>query len=177
MGWRRSGVLRRLDPQLSGAGSDGPATPARSGRQQLSGWRPGANWRMASTGTLIGGLACHADEALVLLSDADAEERRLLGSSTSSRTGRCHADSSIARVPAGVVLMELSNRPAPWRWMQSQTVYWMNLRRVFPGTCHIILSPINPGNTVDPGRIVREIPYEHPLFSLGRCGLRRRFRG
>jgi predicted NAD/FAD-binding protein len=50
--------------------------------------------------------------------------------------------------------------------MTSQTIYWMNsLQGVSDRNPYFV--SINAGDTVDRRMVLREIPYEHPLFSLG----------
>ncbi|MBL9176394.1 MAG: FAD-dependent oxidoreductase [Verrucomicrobiales bacterium] len=158
--------VRRLDPHLGGRIQ--LAKPARSVRR-LSGGGARVVFKDDETrdfDRVV--LACHADEALALLADADPEERRLLGEFRyEPNRAVVHTDSSV--MPRRKLAWSSWNyriAPAPGGGTQSQTVYWMNLLQGVPGDVPYFVS-INPGDTVDPRRIVREIPYEHPLFSLG----------
>lgn len=158
--------VRRLDPHLGGRIR--LAKPARA-VQRLSGGGARVileDGEIREFDRVV--LACHADEALALLSDADPEERRLLGEFRyQPNRAVVHSDPSV--MPRRKLAWSAWNyRIAPARsgGTQSQTVYWMNLLQGVPGDVPYFVS-INPGDTVDPRRIIREFPYEHPLFSLG----------
>jgi uncharacterized protein len=108
------------------------------------------------------------DQALRLLADADAQERRLLGEFRyQPNLATVHTDTS--QMPrrrlawsAWNYRIEAANG-APAR---PQTIYWMNkLQGVSERTDYFV--SINGEGSVDPAKVIRRIAYEHPLFSLG----------
>lgn len=113
-------------------------------------------------------LAAHADQSLRLLSDADTEERRLLGEFRyQPNRAVIHTD------PVEMPRTRLAW--AAWNYriqvdsqgrVQPSTVYWMNRLQGVSDRVDYFVS-INGGNGVDPARVIRTIDYEHPLFSLG----------
>jgi predicted NAD/FAD-binding protein len=113
-------------------------------------------------------LAAHADESLRLLSDADDEERRLLGEFRyQPNLAVVHTDASVmphARLAWSSWNYRMARRPDGE--VRPQTVYWMNrLQSLATHTDYFV--SINGEHEIDPTRIHRRIPYEHPLFSLG----------
>lgn len=113
-------------------------------------------------------LACHADQALALLEDANGLERSVLGEfryqpnsailhedeSVMPRTKRCWSAWNYR------VARQADGRPAP------STVYWLNRLQAPPTQRNYFIS-INGAESLRPDRILRSIAYEHPLFSLG----------
>jgi len=113
-------------------------------------------------------LACHGDQVLRLLADPTAMESRLLrefayqpntatlhtDASVMPRTRRCWASWNyrIAQAPDG------STRP--------ETHYWMNRLQGVSEREQYFVS-LNCRGRVDPRKVLREIDYEHPLFTLG----------
>ncbi len=113
-------------------------------------------------------LACHADQALSMLADADGQERALLGEfKYQPNTALLHTDETVmpgtrrcwsswnyrvARHPDG--------RPAP------STVYWIN-RLQQPQTQRNYFVSINGEDTLRPQKVLHRIEYRHPLFNLG----------
>lgn len=112
-------------------------------------------------------LACHGDQALRLLADPTSEETRLLSPfrcqpntatlhtdpSVMPRTRRCWASWNyrIDRAPGGAVLPE--------------THYWMNrLQQVSERENYFV--SLNCHERIAPGKVLRTIEYEHPLFDL-----------
>jgi predicted NAD/FAD-binding protein len=112
-------------------------------------------------------IATHADQALQLLADPTADERRILGpfryqhnvatlhtdASVMPRTGRAWAswNYEVARGADG------QTSPA--------THYWMNrLQGVSPRENYFV--SINRPEHIAPGCVIRRINYEHPLFDL-----------
>ena len=59
---------------------------------------------------------------------------------------------------------------------QTQTVYWMNELQGVSERVNCFVS-INGEHTIRPERILRQIPYEHPLFSLGAIRAQRELPG
>ena len=113
-------------------------------------------------------LACHADESLRLLTDADESERALLGEfKYQPNTALLHTDAS--------VMPENRRCWSSWNYrieqdrtgkISSSTIYWMNrLQGVSEGQNYFV--SINGAGRVRPETVLKHIQYEHPLFNLG----------
>jgi predicted NAD/FAD-binding protein len=110
-------------------------------------------------------LACHADQALRMLSDADGEEQALLGhfryqpntallhtdAQVMPRTGRCWSSWNYR------VNHDAGGRVAP------STVYWINRLQGIDTSRNYFVS-INGEDTLQPECVLQRIDYEHPLF-------------
>jgi len=113
-------------------------------------------------------LACHADDALKILSDADAEERSLLGEfKYQTNDAFLHTDPS--------VMPKTKRCWASWNYRIAQnadgkispsTIYWMNSLQGVSQKQNYFVS-VNGEEAIDPKTILKRISYEHPLFSLG----------
>jgi predicted NAD/FAD-binding protein len=113
-------------------------------------------------------LACHADQALSLLADPRPEESRLLGEfKYQPNTATLHTDSSVMprRRLAWASWNYEINRGRSGE-SSSATHYWMNSLQGVSETQDYFVS-INRPWAVDPGRVIRTIEYDHPLFNLG----------
>lgn len=111
-------------------------------------------------------LACHADQALRLLSEPESEERRLLQEFRYQRNrATVHTDTSLMprarRAWASWNYRVTRNEPG-----HTSTVYWMNSLQGVSRTTQYFVS-INGEEDMRPDTILRRIDYEHPLFSLG----------
>ncbi|MBM3877484.1 MAG: NADP transhydrogenase subunit alpha [Verrucomicrobia bacterium] len=113
-------------------------------------------------------LACHADQSLRLLADADVPERALLGEFQYQKNlATLHTDGSVMprarlawaswnyRIEHGA-----AGRVAP------STIYWMNSLQSVSEHENYFVS-INAPGLIAPERVLRRIEYEHPLFNLG----------
>jgi len=113
-------------------------------------------------------LACHADQALQMLSDADDHEHAVLGqfkyqpnaallhtdARMMPRTARCWSSWNYR------VDYDADGRVAP------STVYWINRLQGIDTPRNYFVS-INGEQQLQPDSIVQRIHYEHPLFSDG----------
>ncbi|MDE2370708.1 MAG: FAD-dependent oxidoreductase [Burkholderiales bacterium] len=108
-------------------------------------------------------IATHADQALRLLPQASADERRLLGAFGYTRNRAVlHGDAAL-----------MPQRRAVWSsWNYSAdrdaasapcVTYWMNRLQGLAGPRPIFLT-LNPRREPAPGQILHEQVYEHPLF-------------
>ena len=111
-------------------------------------------------------MAAHADTTLRLLTDADAEERRLLGAfAYNQNTAVVHTDMS--------PLPRTAKARSSWNYrtwtkdggLATSTHYWMNSLQGLTDKGDFVVT-INHADQVDPAKILRLIPTEHPLFSL-----------
>jgi len=113
-------------------------------------------------------LACHADQALRLLSDADQHERDVLGQfAYQPNTALLHTDAKVMPRTARCwsswnyrVSFDTQGRATP------STVYWINRLQGIDTPRNYFVS-INGEQQLQPDSIVQRIHYEHPLFSDG----------
>ncbi|MFO1270880.1 MAG: FAD-dependent oxidoreductase [Rubrivivax sp.] len=121
-------------------------------------------------------LACHSDQSLRLLADADPDERALLGAVRyQPNRALLHTDTTLlprrrrawaawnyeraasaAQEETGVCLHYLINRLQPLPWQQPVVV------------------SLNPARAPEPSRVLAEIDYAHPVFDLGAIEAQRR---
>jgi len=116
-------------------------------------------------------LACHADEALGMLADADERERRVLG--------EFHYQPNLALLHTDEAVMPATRRCwSSWNYrvggdgegaagrLEPSTVYWINSLQRLPTRQNYFVS-INGEQSLNPAKILQRIAYDHPLFSLG----------
>jgi len=114
-------------------------------------------------------LACHADQALQLLADPVPDENRLLAEfKYQPNLATLHTDTRVmprAKLAWSSWNYEVSGSRSGNR-VSAATHYWMNsLQGVSDRENYFVT--INPAAAIDPGKVLKTIPYEHPLFSLG----------
>jgi len=111
-------------------------------------------------------LATHTDQALALLAQPTAQERAVLGVIRYQRNRAVlHTDTSV-----------LPRRRAAWAaWNYERAAmpeqerarvclhYWLNMLQPLPFAQPLIES-LNPVRSIDPGRVLAEFDYEHPVF-------------
>jgi predicted NAD/FAD-binding protein len=113
-------------------------------------------------------LACHADQALALLSDPRPDESLMLSEfKYQANVATLHTDAS--------VMPRTRLAWASWNYeinrgergvSSTATHYWMNsLQGVSEAQDYFV--SINRPEAIDPSKVIRTIDYEHPLFSLG----------
>jgi predicted NAD/FAD-binding protein len=109
-------------------------------------------------------LACHSDQALSLLSDADDRERDVLG--------------AITYQPNDVVLhtderLLPRNRKAWAAWnahigadaaLPCTVSYCMNLLQGLPVSTPVVVT-LNRSDAIDPHRVLKRVRYHHPVFT------------
>jgi predicted NAD/FAD-binding protein len=118
-------------------------------------------------------LACHADQSLRLLSDADAVEREVLGAFPyQANEAVLHTD--IALLP------ERRNAWASWNYRIPResrdevcVTYNMNMLQGLESNTTWCVS-LNPGHAIDRAKVVRRFSYDHPLFCTGRAAAQAR---
>jgi predicted NAD/FAD-binding protein len=109
-------------------------------------------------------IATHADQALRLLADADADERAILGAfGYRANEAILHSDTSL-----------MPRRRAAWSsWnyaadgiaseQRLSVTYWMNQLQHIDSR-HPLFVTLNPIREPDPALVVRRDVYEHPVF-------------
>jgi uncharacterized protein len=111
-------------------------------------------------------IATHPDQALGLLADPTAAERRVLGAFCYSRnTAVLHSDPS--------VLPDNPRAAASWNYLlrscdatadQVRVSYHMNrLQRLAAGQDYLVT--LNPAGDIDPGRVLATVNYAHPVYT------------
>ncbi|KAA5805141.1 FAD-dependent oxidoreductase [Alkalicaulis satelles] len=153
--------VRRIAADLEAAGvalADGARSVRRDGG---SVWVTGADGAEQRFDEVI--LACHADQALRLLSDADADERELLGAIPyAPNMAVLHRDTSFLPARKGA--------RAAWCYMREAgeagacVTYDMNrLQGIDPS--RPLMVTLNPGRQPDPALTFGRFEYDHPQFT------------
>jgi len=164
--WRTvSGGSRRYVQRMLGdlAGSFLPDQGVLGLQRDAAGvrLRTRAGWHPETFDHVV--LACHADQALRLLPDPDADEQALLGSFGYSRNlAVLHSDPAL--MPRRQAVWSAWNYLADRRRPDALCVsYWMNrLQDLDPRTpLFVTLNPLVPPR---PEHLLRTEVYEHPLF-------------
>ncbi len=115
-------------------------------------------------------IAAHADQALRMLSQPTANERRTLGAFRYSQNRTVlHGDDSF-----------MPNRRAAWSSWNHRGVtgldseacitYWMNRLHAMPAGADPLFVTLNPPREPRPGATVLEQDYEHPMFNAAAIG-------
>jgi predicted NAD/FAD-binding protein len=112
--------------------------------------------------------ACHGDQALQILADADARENALLGEfKYQPNLATLHTDAS--------VMPKTKMCWAAWNYridfdadgkICPSTIYWMNRLQGVSEKQNYFVS-INGEEKIHPKAVLKRIHYEHPVFSLG----------
>lgn len=108
-------------------------------------------------------IAAHADQALGLLDDPTAEERRLLGAFRYSKNSAVlHSDRALMprRRAAWSSWNHIGRRDAPH---EGCVTYWMNRLQGLRHAPDLFVT-LNPTKPVDPAKVIRTRAYDHPQF-------------
>lgn len=113
-------------------------------------------------------LACHADQALALLEDADEMERDLLGAFAYERNlAVLHDDPALMPRRRAVW--------SSWNYLSRAdgqggasvcVTYWMNRLQSFLPPDRDLFVTLNPNRPPPPSRVLRSFLYDHPVFDL-----------
>ncbi len=111
-------------------------------------------------------IAAHADQALGMLADPSAEERRLLGAFRYTRNHAVlHSDASLMprRKSVWSSWNYLGKAAHDGGGRQLCVTYWMNRLQGLPASTPLFMT-LNPIRPPRAGTIIRSEVYEHPLF-------------
>lgn len=113
-------------------------------------------------------LAAHGHESLALLADPSPDEARLLREfQYQPNVATLHTDASV--MPRTRMAWSAWNyslaRDTRGR-VEPMTIYWMNRLQGVSDRQDYFVS-INRPDRINPAKVLRSIPYEHPLFTLG----------
>ncbi len=105
-------------------------------------------------------LACHADDALRLLGDADSAETTILGAFGYRRNEAVlHSDARLMPVRRRVW--------SAWNYLSDggglSVTYWMNPLQHLPADKPLFVT-LNPVQPPDPAHVIRRETYAHPVF-------------
>ena len=122
-------------------------------------------------------LACHADQALALLGDASPEERETLG-------GFTYAPNHVVLHTDERVLPRRASARAAWNYHRIENkglpttltmTYDLNRLQGLSGSTRYCVS-VNPGDRIEPERVIAAFDYAHPVYSLRTLEAQRRVR-
>ncbi|WP_350260283.1 NAD(P)/FAD-dependent oxidoreductase [Stenotrophomonas riyadhensis] len=107
-------------------------------------------------------LACHSDQTLALLRDADPIERDVLGAIRyQTNEAVLHTDASL--LPRNRKAWAAWNAHVPRDPAAPCTVsYCMNLLQDLPGNTPLVVT-LNRSAAIDPGKVLRTLRYAHPV--------------
>jgi predicted NAD/FAD-binding protein len=119
-------------------------------------------------------LACHSDQALALLGDADPDERALLGA-VPYQPNRAFLHTDTRLMP------RRRSAWAAWNYLSDGDVhspavsvtYWLNRLQPLPFATPVLVS-LNPLQDPDPALTIARFDYEHPIFDRGAMAAQRR---
>jgi predicted NAD/FAD-binding protein len=113
-------------------------------------------------------LACHADQALAMLADADDAEHASLGQfKYQPNTALLHTDDTV--MPRTSMCWSSWNYRVDYAAdtkLAPSTVYWINRLQGIAAQRNYFVS-INGEESLQPQSIVRRLRYDHPLFNEG----------
>lgn len=110
-------------------------------------------------------LACHADQALGMLADADTLESDLLGAfQYTSNLAVLHSDTDL--MPKRKSVWSSWNYIGGGRSREDQALcvsYWMNRLQNLPTKTDLFVT-LNPSRRIAPSKVAASFDYTHPLF-------------
>jgi uncharacterized protein len=119
-------------------------------------------------------LACHSDQSLQLLADADATERRLL-SAVPYQPNRAYLHTDVGLMP------KRRRAWAAWNYLsdgdgrasQVAVTYWLNRLQPLPFETPVLVT-LNPPTPPRPDSVLGVFDYSHPAFDLAAIDAQRR---
>jgi predicted NAD/FAD-binding protein len=118
-------------------------------------------------------LACHSDQALALLADADSAERAILGAIPyQANEVVLHTDARL--LPRNRKAWAAWNAHVPSTPDENCTVsYCMNLLQGLDSPEPLVVT-LNRGDAVDAGKVLRRLQYAHPVYTHASVAARAR---
>lgn len=159
-GGSRSYVERIVAPLRQSARLATPATRLRRGPDHVDVRDSEGHWQRFDRVVL----ACHADQALALLDDADARERDLLGRfAYSTNEVWLHGDATL--------MPRRKKAWASWNYVADSdaarsnvsVTYWMNRLQNLPSSQQLFVS-VNPDRAPNAATVHHRHSFEHPMF-------------
>jgi predicted NAD/FAD-binding protein len=141
------------------------STPVRAVRRHLDGVElADASGVVHTVARVV--IATHADQALAMLADADAEETEVLGAFEYSHNDTIlHTDTSMLPRARGARASWNYLKPACQSDGRVVVSYDMNrLMRLSEPLDYVVT--LNGGDVVDPGSTLRRMAYRHPRYTL-----------
>lgn len=137
-------------------------TPVRSVRRDAEGVEVAFDGGRERFDQLL--LACHGDQALALLDDADARERDILGAMPYQTNDTVlHTDASV--LPRRRKAWAAWNAHVPRERDRPCTVsYNMNLLQRIDSAEPLVVT-LNRSEAIDPARMLRRMYYRHPVYT------------
>jgi len=119
-------------------------------------------------------LACHSDQALALLADADPVESAVLGAIRyQANEAVLHTDASL--LPSNRKAWAAWNAHVPDDPSAPCTVsYCMNLLQGLPGDTPLVVT-LNRSDAIDPSKVLRRLHYAHPVHDHAAVRAQRRW--
>lgn len=110
-------------------------------------------------------LACHADQALRILADPTRTEREVLAALPySSNTAVLHTDDRL--MPRSATAWGAWNAHVRGPGDRAALTYNMNILQGLQAPVQFLVS-LGCDDRIDPAKIIRRIPYEHPAYRVG----------
>lgn len=111
-------------------------------------------------------MACHADQALKIVSDLNTDERNILSAFEYQKNlAVVHADEAVMPVRKRIWSSWNYRIQQQGDCFSNSTIYWMNNLQKLNSHRNYFVSIDDPGFIKDK-HILKEIMYEHPLFSV-----------
>jgi len=121
-------------------------------------------------------LACHADQALVLLSDPSPAETASLGAVRfQDNRAVLHADPVVMPRRRACWSSWVYRADDPQDGRAVGVTYWMNRLQSLPADDPLFVS-LNPGTAIDPARIYDETTFRHPVLDQAAIDAQARLR-
>ncbi|MBJ2149827.1 NAD(P)/FAD-dependent oxidoreductase [Paracoccus sp. IB05] len=165
-----------LRDRLAAAGvSLRPATPVRAITRSDTGVVVQTDGTAESFDHVV--MACHADQALALLSDPSGAETAALGAVRfQDNRSVLHADPQVMPTCRKCWSSWIYRDDDPAAGKAVGVTYWMNRLQSLPEEDPLFVS-LNPGTTIDPALIYEETVYRHPVFDHAALNAQTALRG
>lgn len=122
-------------------------------------------------------MACHADQALALLSDPSAAETAALGAvKFQDNRAVLHADPQVMPTRRKCWSSWIYRDDDPTSGKTVGVTYWMNRLQSLPEADPLFVS-LNPGAAIDPALIYDETVFRHPVFDHAALNAQTALRG